>query len=434
MLSKLREQRAGVITSMRAMLDTATEENRELTEEEDRTYQSLEAQESALSGRIEREERLAEREQSLEQRTSDPIRPEVPEAGDEARGAVAPETGKVTEFRSFGEFMATVRFRPNDERLASLYAERESREADDLSMGTDATGGFAVPSRLLEGLRQVETQQGVIRPGAEVIPAGSPPDGEVRLNALDQTSSENMYGGVEVSWISEGETKPQTDMKIRQVTLQPHEVAAHVVVTDKLLRNWQASGPLVERQLRGAMDAAEDVEFFRGANAATRPTGIIGHASSIEINRDTANEISYADVVNMLARAKFGGTLVWVTNQAALPQLMQMRDPAGNLIWQPNARDGSQGTLLGRTVLLSERSPALGAKGDLALIDRAYYLIKDGSGPFVAASPHVHFVNNKTVIKAFWNVDGKPWLTAPIPTEGDTSVSPFVVLDVPDES
>jgi HK97 family phage major capsid protein len=72
----------------------------------------------------------------------------------------------------------------------------------------------------------------------------------------------------------------------------------------------------------------------------------------------------------------------------------------------------------------------VGTEGDLILADCSYYLIKNGSGPFVEASPHVYFTSNQTVIKAFWNVDGKPWLSQPIPLEGSTSntVSPFVVL------
>jgi HK97 family phage major capsid protein len=65
------------------------------------------------------------------------------------------------------------------------------------------------------------------------------------------------------------------------------------------------------------------------------------------------------------------------------------------------------------------------------LADWNYYLIKDGSGPFVAASEHVHFTKNKTVIKMFWNVDGAPWMQAPIKEENGWQVSPFVALDVP---
>lgn len=77
----------------------------------------------------------------------------------------------------------------------------------------------------------------------------------------------------------------------------------------------------------------------------------------------------------------------------------------------------------------NNRAPALGSKGDVVLADWSYYLIKDGSGPFVAASEHVLFQSNKTMIKVFWNVDGAPWLTAPFKEENGYEVSPFVVLN-----
>ena len=49
----------------------------------------------------------------------------------------------------------------------------------------------------------------------------------------------------------------------------------------------------------------------------------------------------------------------------------------------------------------------------------------------MAASEHVKFLQNKTVIKIFWNVDGAPWLKAPFKEENGYEVSPFVALDVP---
>lgn len=49
----------------------------------------------------------------------------------------------------------------------------------------------------------------------------------------------------------------------------------------------------------------------------------------------------------------------------------------------------------------------------------------------MAASEHVKFTSNKTVIKIFWNVDGAPWMNEPFKEENGYEVSPFVALDVP---
>jgi HK97 family phage major capsid protein len=132
----------------------------------------------------------------------------------------------------------------------------------------------------------------------------------------------------------------------------------------------------------------------------------------------------------MFARAKFGGKLVWIGSQTCLPQLMTMVDTGNHLIWQPSAREGVPSTLLGVPFLLNDQSPVLGTEGDLILVDLDYYLIKDGSGISISASEHPLFTQNRTIIKAFWNVDGQPWLTTPLlARDGVSTVSPFVVLD-----
>jgi HK97 family phage major capsid protein len=85
---------------------------------------------------------------------------------------------------------------------------------------------------------------------------------------------------------------------------------------------------------------------------------------------------------------------------------------------------------MGIPLVFVDRLPALGTKGDLCLVNLSYYLIKDGSGPFVDLSDQIRFLNDEVVFRITWHVDGKPWLTEPIGLEGSTAntVSPFVVL------
>lgn len=433
---RLRQRRASLAEEARTILDAAEAEGRDLTDEERTRFDELEAQMETLAGDIEREERLERTEAELEATLEEPATRSTA-----VRGMHRPDDGGRGEFRSFGEFLAAVRFSPADPRLGD---PQEVRAASDQSMsgGSGEYGGYAVPEQFIDTFLEVSPQEAVVRPRATVIPPGDRPEAPARMVALDQSTATNMYGGVEVSWIAEGAEKPQTDMKIREVSLQPHEVAGHIVTTDQLLRNWAAAGATIERQLRNAILAAEDVAFLAG-NGVGKPLGplfagsqgpppIAAPGAVKAINRTTASQVAYADLVAMYAAAKHGGELTWVVSPTALPQLMQLKDGNDNLIWQPSARDGVPGEIFGIPVIINERSPVLGTYGDVALIDFGYYLIKDGVGPIIAASPHVHFVNNKTVIKVFKTVDGKPWLNSAIPLEdGTTTVSPFVVLDVP---
>lgn len=332
------------------------------------------------------------------------------------------------EFREFGDFLQTVRWNPGDSALKTREVAKNA-EGRALQMGNGPLGGFIVPEQFSNNILMVSEQQALFRPRAQVIPAGDPPDAPITIPALDQSGARGVYSGVVVQWIAEGEQKPETEPRFREIKLEPQEVAAHTIVTDKLLRNSAAAGALVASLLRKAIIAAEEDAFYTG-DGAGKPLGIIGHPACINVPRAGANQIGYADIVAMYAAAKFGGRMVWIASQTCLPQLMTMVAAAtNNLVWQPNAREGAPGTLLGIPVLLNDQSPTLGNLGDLALVDLDYYLIKNGSGIAIAMSEHPRFTRNQTIIKAFWNVDGQPWLNTPLlQRDGVSQVSPFVVL------
>jgi HK97 family phage major capsid protein len=322
-----------------------------------------------------------------------------------------------------GEFLHSVRFNHDDPRLRDLYEER------DQSMGVGEAGGFMVPKQLREGLLSLTPQQAIFRPRATIIPAGSPPDAEISMVALNQGAQKNMYGGVSFAWLAEGGTKPATDLALKEITLRPHEIAGHTVITDKLLRNWPAAASTIEAQFRLAMIAAEENAFYNGTGVG-QPLGLLKSPARIEIARATANQVAWADIYKMYARLRMNYSPVWICSQTIIPYLVTIADAGNNNLWMPSAAPGLPPTLMGIPVLFNERSVALGTAGDLILADLSQYLIKDGSGPFVAMSEHVYFTSNKSVIKIFWNVDGQPWMSEPIPLEGSTSntVSPFIVL------
>lgn len=406
------EWRDACIARMEAILTSADAESRNLNDAETAEYERLNHSVDTTNAMIEKHAKV----ENMQAESRRAVR-SVPFPNVNFNKADNPD-----EFRSFGEFIHSVRFNPADRRL-------EYREQ---TMGVGAEGGFNVPKQFKDTLLAVDAQAPVIRSRATVIPAGDPPDAEITMPALDQGAAENIFGGVEVTWIGEGQTKNETDAKFKEVKLTPNEVAAYITVTDKLLRNWQAAGPTLSGLLRNAILASEDYQFLRG-NGVSKPQGVIGSACEIAYNRAVASQIAFADIVGMLARLRSDTGAVWIASRTTIPQLANVRDTGNNNLFIMNATLGVPASLMGIPLIFNERSPALGTKGDLVLADLSYYLIKDGSGPFVSASEHVYFRNNKTVIKAFWNVDGKPWLSEVIPLEGDATktVSPIVVLDVP---
>lgn len=428
MLKKLRAKRAALVAEMRAIITKADGESRELNAEEVTAYDAKKDELETLKAKIARLEGLEGEEISL-----------TASAGSASRTAVIPRPGGAEakkEFESLGHFLSTVRFNPNDQRLA--WVEGAGASAADLSaemrMDNNTSGGYMVPKEFRPTIMQVQPQDALVRPRAQPIAGGDNPDAAVSFPALDQDTAnnpDNVFGGFNVHWTAEGETIQESDAKLREITLQPKEVSGFVTISDKLLRNWQAAGPFMESLMRQGVAAAEDTAFLSGDGVA-RPLGVLNSGAMKYINRAGANVIGYPDLVGMVGVLLMrGGSPVWSMSQSCLPQIAQLKDTLGNLIWAANARDGFAGNLLGYPVRWNNRAPALGTKGDVSLLDLSYYLIKDGSGPFVAASEHVKFTQNKTVVKIVWNVDGSPWLKAPFKEENGYQVSPFVGLDVP---
>lgn len=424
-LQALKEKRGTLLTAMRGLLDKAAAEDRNLSDEEQADFDVKEAEVEKLAASINKLQKFEAMEAAADA-PDDSVALRAALAN--APGAAAP--GPRKSFESLAEFVAAAAFNPNDERLANLYHERRG----DMEMGTGTAGGFAVPEQFRSDLMSVSPQQSIVRPRATVIPAGSPPDSAITIPAVDQTGDtpSNVYGGVRVDWTEEGGTKTKSDAKLRQIKLQPHEVSGYITLTDKLVRNWQASGSFVEGQLRGAVGAAEDNAYLNG-DGVGKPLGLRMAGAAYKVNREQASKILISDIDAMMARILMrGGSPLWIASQSVLPQLQGLVDGEGRRLWAPNAAAGYPGTLAGYPVMYNERSPLLGGAGDLILADLSYYLIKDGSGPFVEAGKATgDFENNRTSIKITWNTDGQPWLTAPFKQEGGYEVSPFLVLDLP---
>jgi HK97 family phage major capsid protein len=299
-LDHMRGKLDDIIKQTRELIETAETEKRALTadEKEKREKMLLDIQE--MKSDIAAEEILQEQEAK---------RAKVPDD---------PEKDKA-EWRSIGEFVQTVAKNPNDKRLRGREVEDRQQ-----SQGIGLEGGFLVPDVFANTLLTVSPDEAIVRPRARVFGGGSSTGfGELHIPAL-QYSGNNMYAGAVVQWIAEGQVKPETDIEFKRITLHPYEVAAHVQVTDRLLRNASMIEQVVSTQLRGALIAAEENAFLNGAGGV-QPTGIIGHAATIGVARAGVGAVIYQDLADMLA-VFWGKRGVWITGRDMLPQLMALQD------------------------------------------------------------------------------------------------------------
>lgn len=424
----LLKKKAEITQAMKDLLALAQSEDRALNEDEMKDFEAKQAEKDRLEKQIKAIESAGLDEEETENKTS------VSSAPASTGNHIPGPRGK-KEFDSVEEFVGSVIDGARDPRLADLYVEPRSEQR----MDTGAKGGFMIPAQFRPQILSVDPAASIVRARATVIPAGSPPDAEIIIPALDQRVSggePQVFGGVAVGKVSEGGTKPSTDANLREVKLKPEEMAARIPFTDKLLRNWQAAQSWATNLLRGALTAFEDYQFCLG-NGVGGPLGIVRSAAAVLVNRAVSLQIALADIKKMYAR--FSGnqaTGVWLVSFSAFEQLLSIVGDGGGATNIISVNQGTGAiTIYGMPVIRHPRLSALGAKGDLILTDFKDYLIKDGSGPIVEVGYATgQWETNKRSIKITWNVDGRSWLTEPFQDEEEFPKSSIVVLDLPSGS
>lgn len=323
-------------------------------------------------------------------------------------------------FKDLGDFIQCCVERKMDKLIPT--------EKRDMTMGDGPSAGFLVPDVFSGMLQSFDPYDAVVRPRAQDLGGGN--DATAIFNSFDQSGSLGVYGGVTAQFINETAAVPDAgDMKYRQIKMEPKEAAAYVDISRKLMNNASEISGYIQSQLQLAIRGLEDSKFVSGSGVGC-PLGFIGHPSSIEVTRNTALDIKYADITAMYAKTKYNSRLAWVINPSGLPKLLNMVDAANMPIWQPNARDGVPSTILGIPVIYSDVLPVLGTKGDFCLVDLFYYGVRDGSPMAIFIDPYSQSVNQLIRIYIYWNVDGQPLLTTPLLLQdGSTTISPFVILN-----
>lgn len=432
MLEKLLKLKAQARARMKEICSLCESEERAMTDDEVKEFEQLKADYKSCESQIALLQGI-DTEDEDEGNSGAPARVTTPRtvAASKEAPRVIPGPEAKKEFESLGEFLAVCAFNPNDSRLE--FQEYKSEQ----SMGTGTKGGFMVPRKFVNELKSKDPAAGLVRPRAMVMEAGDPPDAEVTIPALDQepdsSGNHKVYGGVTVSKVEEGGTKPSTDFDLRMISLKPYEVAAIIAMTDKLLRNWRSAGSYAADLLRKAVMGWEDEQFLTG-NGVGGPAGTIDAAGAYAVNRAGANAIAFGDIKDMYSRFRGNEARgVWAASYSAFEKLLDMTGDGGgatNVI----SVDRSTGsvTMYGMPVVRHPRLRALGSKGDLMLSSFEDYAIKDGSGPIVEIGYATgNFEANKRSVKVTWNVDGKMLTTKPYKDEEEFEVSSCVVLDVP---
>lgn len=405
--------------SLRAMLDAAEKENRDLNESEGAKYDETLKTLVAVEKNIEREEALVERERK------------TPAAENQEVGA----EGK--KFANFGEQLLAVRTsvltngRSTDPRLVAGPAG--------LSEAVPSGGGFLVQKDFSPEILERIYQTGEISSRCRRQPIGEGKNG-IKINAVDEDSRADgsRWGGVQAFFINEAGGLSKSRPKFREIELQLEKLAALYYATDEELEDAVALGAFATRAFGDEMAFKLEDSILNGSGAGT-PLGVLNSGAVIIQAKEAAQAaatIVTANILNMWSRmwAPSRKNAAWFIDQSVEPQLFQLvlGAPALGqiLLYAPPGKDGNKyGLLMGRPVIPTEHNAQLGTQGDIILADMDQYLLIDKGGVRQDYSMHVNFLTDEGVFRFIYRVDGESWWKKPLtPKSGGPTQSPFIAL------
>jgi len=290
-----------------------------------------------------------------------------------------------------------------------------------LNLSTGSAGAILVPDEVKKEIRAIDHEEVIVRPRANVIPAGSEsPDAKVTLPCLKQGST-GVDGGFTYYWKSKkgGTTMTESEPVFDGLDIEPLEIYGYTLIDDSLLANAAALEAWLRNWMRKGVNNQEDYAFLVETGDGV-PEGITQCPGKLSVARNTTSQIKWEDPTNMECKLiqSSRNNAVFICSMSAKPYIVRLVDAGSNSIFiRGDVTRGIPDTLLGYPIFFTGKTPALGSASDLILADFSYYNIKDGSGPIIALSSDVKFLENQTAIKIVWHVDGRNGIREPLTLE-----------------
>lgn len=376
-ISDLRAKRAKLVAAAREVLDAAGDNFGAEAQEQ---YDRIEADISAISTRIDAEEKLVAREAALATPVGGNGLPQV-DGGDENR---SPRGTKAYSdaFRSF------IRLGKNGITSDIVGA---------LQVGTDSEGGYLTPEEFETLLVQEMEPISVMRQLATVITTGA----DRNIPVEDSRSS--------ATWTAEEAAYTESDPAFSRVVLGAHKLAVITKVSEELLQDAFFN---IDAYMAGnfarAFAEAEETAYVAG-NGTGKPTGVTTQASAGVTAVGTA-AIASDELIDLFHSLKPGyrSRASFLMNDSTAKLIRKLKDSDGQYIWQPGLQAGQPDSILGRPARISDGMPAAAAAAVSVLFgDFSHYMIVDRAGVAMQRLNELYAANGQVGFKAHKRTEGK---------------------------
>lgn len=429
-IAALKQRLAAVLADMdtviEAALDAETGDPRDLSAEEQTSFDDLKAKATALQASIKREEEML----ALKASAASPVI--VPGGNPGSPGATVPAQPKaeVKPGMMVARIAQAVAIGGSDQRTVAnaaeqLYGSEMGQIVANMEQATDTKGGFLVDTAYSSDFIDILRPRVVIRQmGARTIPM---PDGNL--------TTRRKTAGTTASYVGERTPAPATGVTVGQITMSAKRLTALVPITNQLIRRSSMNVQMMIRDdLLEGVGVKEDQQFLRGGGSATAPTGLRNLIAGGNVISANAT-VNLANVTNDLVKLRLAVLNAntpmtqagYIMSPRSLLFLENLRDGTGNKVF-PEVGEGRLGIYpIGVTTSVPDNLGAGTNESEIYFGDFAQFMIGDTERVAIAASDVAAYDDGGTIRAAFSNDETVVRLIA----EHDTQVrydTAFAVL------
>ncbi|MEC9433432.1 MAG: phage major capsid protein [Pseudomonadota bacterium] len=280
-------------------------------------------------------------------------------------GGGSPEAGDPNAAEHKTAFFNFLRH-PTDPAAISALRDAEKKA---VSTGTDAAGGFAVPSLIATEIEKKIVEVSEVRQFAKVVTVGSPEYREL----VD-------IGGATGEWVGEGDTRNTTNtpgLHIAEPTFgtMAAKPEASEESLDDIFFNVES---WVTDSATETFRVMEGAAFISG-NGTKKPTGFLAGTPTDDADGARAagvlqyvvtgadgdfNALNPADALAVLVhtmKAGYRSGAVWAMNSLTAAACRILKDADGRFLWSASLAEGSPDILLGHRIAYFEDMPDIGS-------------------------------------------------------------------------
>ncbi|PYG30361.1 phage major capsid protein [Pelagimonas varians] len=318
---ELREQRAAKTAEMRAINDKADTENRDLSGEEQKRFNTLEGEARSLQTRLTNAEKLAEFERF------------------EARGEDVSGNGSGT-LTTTGYSLSKALTESRSGRLTGLEAEHHQELARDRG----EVRGVMVPTEIILGgetraLTTGGTGGNLVATNLAAMTDRRRP--ALKIESMGATVLRGLSGNLELprlagsgsaSWVAEHTDANRSDATFSKTSMGPKTVTAEYELSRRMmLQSNTALETVLRADLAFLLAQKLDSAAIRGGGT-NEPTGILANGDVSSVTGGPIDADLASDLIAALESDNVSGTAAFLTNPAVMNLARKLQDSDGRNI------------------------------------------------------------------------------------------------------